>query len=729
MAHPLVPEIPVEDGALGAPMAPADLPLAAVHRPTTYRELLGDETLSPTRDRLANYFQGYRYEGGVLPVPTVLREQTVVISDRQPMTFLCLVAGHNGFPEIAIMHRMMRYMDMPGEDASGFHDRYLGLLGDIMPHQYPTVEIPSTVFHLVGTPVRVPTTGAMMVHIEAWADPSVPLGPYNEDDPETEVVRPRNTQLIPGYYAAILIHRRGVSAKTAYQDLYGAMQARGEVDRCRDVITWLKAACTARGGGGLQNGVPVVYHPLAPVHLPMAVYRYATEKVRGDLPALADEATAGGTMASTLAGALRALTRASGGSGAGADDRAGGGREPKPVQEVYRETYGTLMRYCNVTRPEDVAPVWRRLANCAKSEQQTILNQEFQRVCLERKLSTEIYAPAIVTTALKQMIVSFQFVGYGVNDLGTGGQPFQVTYSGGVNHMEALDTASIGNQLAQGEHNATLADIRTIREKEKVKFPVDISQTCITLYRYAVLCQALFQGEGMENPFVASMWKLANAMQNGAPFVADSFQQHVARFPAVANVYYPTIVRAVQVITYEYLQHVGINEVVGHEGVELPDWRAVVADLRRGTFHNTSNWVPIPEEYLAQPRGNTGSRTTAAGTLSTAGSTGASVRTGVSSLTTDTPRTVMARIENPQPDAEFTGIMVRPGGFRPILQNRPPPSNDAGLKFCAAWWLRGACFPNCRRRATHVPFASAGERTRLLTFCRDHLAAPASGGT
>jgi hypothetical protein len=64
-----------------------------------------------------------------------------------------------------------------------------------MPHQYPTVEIPSTGFHLVGTPVRVPTTGAMMAHIETWNDPSAPLAPFDEGVPETEVVRPRNTQL------------------------------------------------------------------------------------------------------------------------------------------------------------------------------------------------------------------------------------------------------------------------------------------------------------------------------------------------------------------------------------------------------------------------------------------------------------------------------------------------------------------------------------------------------
>ena len=213
MALPPPPAAP--EGAPADPPA-APVPLAPPGRPSTYCELLSNEANGPTREQLANYLQGYRYEGGAVPAPTALREQTVVLGDRQPLAFLCLVTGASGFPEVSILHRMMRYMDMPGEEASGFHDRYLGLLGDILPHQYPVVDVPSTVFHLVGTPVRVPTTAAMATHVAAWEDPNVPLGPYTDIDPETEVVRPRNTQVIPCYYAALLVHCRGVSAKVAF---------------------------------------------------------------------------------------------------------------------------------------------------------------------------------------------------------------------------------------------------------------------------------------------------------------------------------------------------------------------------------------------------------------------------------------------------------------------------------------------------------------------------------
>lgn len=232
MAHPQIEEGPAVD-LEGDPAAPAAV-VAAPGPPKSYRELLNEESNSPSRDRLATYLQGYRFDGGGVPAPATLRDQTVILSDRQPMTFLSLVQGPFGTPEVAIIHRLMRYMDVPGEEASGFHDRVLGLMGDIMPHQYPTVDVPNTAYHLVGTPVRVPTTEAMNALLPTWEDPNVPLGPYTEGDPETEVVRPRHLQLVPGYYAALIIHRRGVSAKVAFQELYGAMEARGEVGPCQD---------------------------------------------------------------------------------------------------------------------------------------------------------------------------------------------------------------------------------------------------------------------------------------------------------------------------------------------------------------------------------------------------------------------------------------------------------------------------------------------------------------
>ena len=176
-------------------------------------------------------------------------------------------------------------------------------------------------------------------------------------------------------------------------------------------------------------------------------------KVRGDLPALAAPDALTGEVTGTLAGALRVLTETRTRSDGG--DRST--REAKTVQEAYKETFKILLRYGNVAEPADVAPIWQRLANASKSEYHTILSQELQRVCIARGLATDVYVP-VVTTSLKQMIIGFQFVGNGIDDLRSGYQPFQVSYAGSANHYRALAEANVSDQLAQGEHNASLAD-------------------------------------------------------------------------------------------------------------------------------------------------------------------------------------------------------------------------------------------------------------------------------
>jgi hypothetical protein len=132
-------------------------------------------------------------------------------------------------------------MDAPGEEPTGYHDSVLGLMGDILPHQYPAVEVPGTAFHLVNNGARVPTTESMATLLPTWDVNTQPaLGPFLEHDAETEVVRPRHIQLIPGRYASVIIHRRRVQSKQAYQEIVGAIEAAGEMDACADVNhSWL----------------------------------------------------------------------------------------------------------------------------------------------------------------------------------------------------------------------------------------------------------------------------------------------------------------------------------------------------------------------------------------------------------------------------------------------------------------------------------------------------------
>ena len=118
----------------------APLPGGAAAR--TYHEYYrGERGHIPLPDRIGGYLAGYSFAdggGGVVPMPASLRDQTVTLSDRQPMTFLCLVPGTDGFGEVTILHHFVRYLDAPGDDPLGYNDKVLGLLGGILPHQNPS---------------------------------------------------------------------------------------------------------------------------------------------------------------------------------------------------------------------------------------------------------------------------------------------------------------------------------------------------------------------------------------------------------------------------------------------------------------------------------------------------------------------------------------------------------------------------------------------------------------
>ena len=97
-------------GAAGVPPPAAGAAPPAVVAPTqprNYRELYADAANNVAQERTAVYLRGYRFvdvAGGVIPTPAALRDQTVVLSDRQPMAFLALTTGLGGVPEVVIIH-------------------------------------------------------------------------------------------------------------------------------------------------------------------------------------------------------------------------------------------------------------------------------------------------------------------------------------------------------------------------------------------------------------------------------------------------------------------------------------------------------------------------------------------------------------------------------------------------------------------------------------------------
>ena len=150
-------------------------------------------------------------------------------------------------------------------------------------------------------------------------------------------------------------------------------------------------------------------------------------------------------------------------------------------------------------------------------------------------MATDIYWP-VVTFELKQLVTGLGFVGHGQDDITSGCQPFLVAYNGPEDHYRAMEQATLAEQLDQGTTNASLADIREIREKERIKMPQDLNQGSYMLRRYhAILMHTLFQGPGATNPLVECVWLLANTFNDRLPGYLD--EHHKLRGTAWYNVH------------------------------------------------------------------------------------------------------------------------------------------------------------------------------------------------
>ena len=258
----------------------------AAHR--SYRELYADASFQAGEPDAARLMHSYRFHetagGGERPTPASLREQTFGLSERRPISFLCLVRTSGTSSKVRILHRMVRYLELPGADGGVMLDLGMGLLGDVRAAQIPAVEVESSLFSLVrNAGVRVPTVATMRDHLDT-APPGTYLGPFAADAPGTEVVRPRLTQVIPARYAATLIHRDGVDPVLAYHEVYGMLEADGLLQTCADIVTWLRVACTARGGACELAPLPAVAQNFSLLFLTDATSEYLALKVYNDLP-------------------------------------------------------------------------------------------------------------------------------------------------------------------------------------------------------------------------------------------------------------------------------------------------------------------------------------------------------------------------------------------------------------------------------------------------------------
>ena len=319
----------------------AHQPPEQAHLPSTYRELYSAAAYQSGEPAPTHLLASYRFTeaagGSERPIPAGLIELTFAFRERRSMTFLCLLRTTDIQTEVRVLHRMIRYLELPGVTAGGVTDMSMGILGDVSAAQVPTVVVDNTHFSLVvNAGVRVPTVATMADHLDT-APPGVSLGPFEPEVPGTEIVGSRIMQVIPARYASVLVHGTGLRASAVYTEIYGMLEADDMLEACSDVLAWLRVAATAWGGAGELSPLPAVAQHFPLVLMPANASLYVADKVGRDLPGRATNGTTPTPRDDGMAAVVRQLAENL------VSER--GTRDVRGVAEAYRK----LTQCCNVS--------------------------------------------------------------------------------------------------------------------------------------------------------------------------------------------------------------------------------------------------------------------------------------------------------------------------------------------------------------------------------------------
>ena len=135
-------------------------------------------------------------------------------------------------------------------------------------------------------------------------------------------------------------------------------------------------------------------------------------------------------------------------------------------------------------------------------------------------------------------------------------------------------------------------------------------------------------------------------------------------------------------------------------------------------FRSFHNLPPMPRRYVQAPQ---------TATPITLNSLGDTVPTAAPASDPGPRQDPGQRVTNPNPVAQFIDAYTASGRRIADLRGSAPSTTDRAtgtpVEMCLSYHLRGACYANCQRAATHRNL-SAPERRLMTTFIAQHLPSP-----
>lgn len=292
--------------------------------------------------------------------------------------------------------------------------------------------------------------------------------------------------LVPFRYIKLFL-TKPLTPREAWIQVVGAIYNDGLQVACAAMVDWLRIALTRQG----QNAASRLGQAFPPVPLVTPeLHHHRWNLVVRDLPALSEGVlmVAGNNIAAGL-NALVADNRIQ----RQLDENRRQSEQSKTPEKFFGDVgVMKLLRLCQVGTADELPPLWHTLGETPKRQHIVAIQQAFDQTAMDLNLGA---SPIPITPDIVSKIqtVSFQLTNF--RDLSTGIHPFIFGY---MSQSQATDAKGDADQfllVQSGLGAPTLTEARTLITPSKIRLPLTLMQTAITLQNFRIAATVLFGEE------------------------------------------------------------------------------------------------------------------------------------------------------------------------------------------------------------------------------------------
>lgn len=604
---------------------------------------------------------------------------------------------------LQLYHRTLVFPTPLGMEPEEWHDKVMLFNGDVMGTQMPQAfHAPAQLLAQSTATVKVLSWQAYVLHYTENVN-ALPLV-IPEDTPEGQytTVQTRKAMYVSPSLMGIFLDRKNTIGRAVLAVHHALTDAGADKEHYQPLLDWLRVLSTAGGKETVQRA-----QPPTGVLLTQDLTARLLQVVQQDLPQWQETSGAAGrpptqtTQGANVGGtdhvaALIALATEALASRSNTNPRVTPADREKIPSEYWKGTIDQLLGLTQTTNEDDLAPIWKKWANCDKRERRTVLQTTLRNTASSLRMTVPV-----ATVELVNSMVNLEFAASFVDHLEQGLQPFMVSY---------LDQQTISEQRAiidtydvLQEGAPTLTDLLNLKEAAKLPLPTEEKQCRKTVESFAVV---LAVSLGVTSPVFKAYRKY---IVDDFDQVTEALEEESAKRPT--DLPYAQYLRAIQLEMNMYW----LEAQKGRE-TPVPNFQYLHQEIKRRTWAGPA----IPAIYRP---------TTKRTRFEESGTSGKGEQQ--EEQEEGPPRKYL---KNLKVDVDVMDRASSIGKIHPFLRKlgeKKPivwPKLKCGKVICIAWHVRGGCYSDCSRKAGHVPLGE-GDSAMLCKFLDDGLAKVAKDKT